>query len=90
MLRRAEVEARTGLPKSTLYHKMRCGEFPKPIIGRRAGGRVALAECRPVNRGVVLVRWERDGRSARNSDTGSTSCAVRSRSPACKRNAITR
>ena len=37
LLRRSEVEARIGLPKSTLYHKMRCGESPKPIkIGKQA------------------------------------------------------
>lgn len=38
-LRRREVEARTGLARSTLYDRMAAGTFPKPIgIG---GERVA-------------------------------------------------
>lgn len=28
-LRREEVERRTGLPKSTIYHLMKRGEFPQ-------------------------------------------------------------
>lgn len=31
ILRRRQVEARTGLPRSTLYAKIACGEFPKQI-----------------------------------------------------------
>jgi prophage regulatory protein len=39
ILRRPEVEARTGYPTSTLYTKMATGEFPRPIkIGARAVG----------------------------------------------------
>ena len=30
-LRRADVEAATGLPTSTLYELMGRGEFPKPL-----------------------------------------------------------
>jgi prophage regulatory protein len=30
-LRRKEVERRTGLPTSTLYDKVKRGEFPKPV-----------------------------------------------------------
>jgi len=37
LLRRPEVEARTGLSRSTLYRLMRTGEFPEPLkIGPRA------------------------------------------------------
>ncbi len=39
ILRRKQVEARTGFPRSTLYLKISRGEFPKPIkIGARAVG----------------------------------------------------
>lgn len=32
----------TGLPKSTLYHKVKNGEFPKPIkISERSSGFIA-------------------------------------------------
>ena len=37
LLRRPEVEARTGLARSTLYAAMAEGTFPRPVrIGRRA------------------------------------------------------
>ena len=37
LLHRAEVEAKTGLGRSTIYRLMRQGEFPTPIkIGPRA------------------------------------------------------
>ena len=37
LLRRPEVEAKTGLARSTIYRLMRCGEFPEPLrIGPRA------------------------------------------------------
>lgn len=42
ILRRRQVEARTGFPRSTLYLKISQGEFPRPIkIGARAVGWVA-------------------------------------------------
>ena len=31
VLRRREVEQRTGLGRSTIYRKIRMGEFPSPI-----------------------------------------------------------
>jgi prophage regulatory protein len=38
-LRRPEVEARTGLSRSTLYAQMAEGRFPKPVpLGKRAVG----------------------------------------------------
>ena len=42
ILRRPEVEARTGLSRSTIYLKVSQGSFPKPInLGPRAVGWVA-------------------------------------------------
>ncbi len=39
ILRRPEVEARTGLSRSTIYFMISEGKFPKPVkIGRRAVG----------------------------------------------------
>ena len=39
ILRRPAVEAQTGLPRSTLYDKMRAGNFPRPIpLGAKAVG----------------------------------------------------
>ena len=38
ILRRTEVLFITGLATSTLYAKMRAGEFPSPIKRRRAAG----------------------------------------------------
>jgi prophage regulatory protein len=35
-LRRPQVEACTGLPRSTIYDRMKKGSFPKPIsLGKR-------------------------------------------------------
>ena len=42
ILRRPEVEARTGLSRSTIYLKVAQGSFPKPVsLGPRAVGWVA-------------------------------------------------
>ena len=42
MLRRPEVEARTGLSRSTIYLKVAQGSFPRPVsLGPRAVGWVA-------------------------------------------------
>ena len=42
ILRRPEVESRTGLSRSTIYLKVAQGTFPKPInLGPRAVGWVA-------------------------------------------------
>jgi prophage regulatory protein len=39
ILRRPEVQARTGYPTSTLYCKIQAGEFPRPIkLSARAVG----------------------------------------------------
>ncbi len=35
LLRRTDVEVRTGLTRSTIYRLMRAGEFPEPLkLGR--------------------------------------------------------
>ena len=37
LMRREEVEERTGLARTTIYRKMRGGSFPEPIqVGARA------------------------------------------------------
>ena len=37
LLRRSEIEVKTGLTRSTIYRLMRAGEFPEPLkIGPRA------------------------------------------------------
>lgn len=39
ILRRPQVEARTGLSRSTIYERMRRGRFPRPIqLGPRSVG----------------------------------------------------
>lgn len=39
ILRRKQVEARTGLSRSTIYLKIKEGSFPRPIkLGERAVG----------------------------------------------------
>jgi len=39
ILRRPDVEARTGLSRSTIYHWMNKGEFPQPVaLGARLVG----------------------------------------------------
>lgn len=39
IIRRKQVEARTGLSRSTIYMKMASGTFPKPVsLGPRAVG----------------------------------------------------
>jgi prophage regulatory protein len=39
ILRRPEVEAATGLPRSSIYERMSAGTFPKPVpLGGRSVG----------------------------------------------------
>ena len=41
ILRRKEVEARTGLSRSTIYDRIKLGTFPRPIpLGEKAVGGV--------------------------------------------------
>ncbi len=70
LLRRPEVEARTGLSRSTLYDWMKRGEFPQPVkLGTRI---VAWRES-------DITTWLEAGRarisstfSAANSDNSET------------------
>lgn len=58
-LRRPDVEAATGLSRSTIYDMMDRGEFPRPIrIGRRA---VAWPES-------AVLAWLADRPVATRSD----------------------
>jgi prophage regulatory protein len=42
ILRRPQVEARTGLSRSTIYERMKQGTFPSPIsLGTKAVGWIA-------------------------------------------------
>jgi prophage regulatory protein len=53
LLRRPEVETRTGLSRSTLYDWMKKGEFPQPVklgtrlVAWREGDIAAWLESRP-------------------------------------------
>lgn len=45
ILRRKQVEARTGLAKSTIYSRIQSGTFPAPIqLGEKSGGCVGWVE----------------------------------------------
>jgi len=70
ILRRAEVEQATGLPRATIYDKIAKGIFPRPIkLGERSVGWLE----------TEIIAWqkarvaERDGPAARG----------RTRSPEC-------
>lgn len=57
ILRREDVEARTGLPRSTIYNEMQKGAFPKPI--NLGGRRVGWVEAE-VNEWITAKMAERD------------------------------
>lgn len=60
LIRRAEVIARVGLCKASIYNRMNSGEFPRPIsIG---GGRVAWLESDIDN--WITERLSEAGRAA--------------------------
>jgi prophage regulatory protein len=85
ILRRPEVETRTGLSRSTIYAKINANEFPKGIrLGRRAVGwlesdvaswiceRVSFSKTR-IERGRKTdppVRWGPPMKTAVNRTTG--------------------
>jgi len=48
-LRRHEVERVTGLGRSTIYDKMSCGQFPKPVP--LSGGAVGWIESE-------IIAWQ--------------------------------
>jgi prophage regulatory protein len=56
ILRRKQVEARTGLSRSTIYQRVADGTFPKPVrLGARAVGWVE-AEIQEFLRNRVAAR----------------------------------
>jgi prophage regulatory protein len=56
-LRRPEVEACTGLPKSSIYALMAAGEFPKPVPLR--GSAVGWLQSE-------IERWQEKRKAARD------------------------
>ena len=60
ILRRPEVETRTGLSRSTIYAKIGSNEFPKSIrLGRRAVGWLEADVVSWIRRRVKLSRENR-------------------------------
>ncbi len=58
ILRRPAVEATTGLSRSTIYHHMQAGTFPKPIkLGAKAVGWLESE----------VVAWIKDRTDERNA-----------------------
>ena len=59
ILRRKQVEARRGLARSTIYHHIKAGTFPRPIpLGPRA---VGWLESNLSEWTAARVRIARDG-----------------------------
>lgn len=60
IIRRKQVEARTGLSRSTIYARMADGTFPKPVnIGPRAVGWVESEIADWLNTQVAQSRNKR-------------------------------
>lgn len=60
IIRRKQVEARTGLARSTIYSRMAEGTFPKPVnIGPRAVGWVESEVTDWLNTQVEKSRGQR-------------------------------
>jgi prophage regulatory protein len=65
ILRRPEVEARTGYPTSTLYTKIQAGEFPRPIkLSARAVGWDERLVEEHFRKGVEGDNWKSLGDAA--------------------------
>jgi len=63
ILRRKQVEARTGLSRSTIYHYIKAGTFPRPVpLGPRA---VGWLESDVSNWIAERVAWGTSSRSRR-------------------------
>jgi len=57
ILRRKQVEARTGLSRSTIYHHIKAGTFPRPIpLGPRAVGWLESDVSNWITERVALAR----------------------------------
>lgn len=58
ILRRADVERATGLKTSSLYEKMKAGEFPRPVrINARSVGWMASE----------IVEWQKARKAERDA-----------------------
>ena len=57
ILRRKQVEARTGLARSTIYHYIKAGTFPRPVpLGPRAVGWIESDVSNWIAERVALAR----------------------------------
>jgi len=57
ILRRKQVEARTGLARSTIYHHIKAGIFPRPVpLGPRAVGWIESDVSNWIAERVALAR----------------------------------
>ena len=72
LLRRAEIEQRVGLSRSSLYRLMRSGQFPKPVqIGERAVRWLEseindwLASCPRAKGDAFAAKFDVEGRASR-------------------------
>ena len=68
LLRIKEVQARTGLPPSSLYGLIQAGQFPAPVaitartVGWRSDEVTAWIEARPrVDRGLARANFSKRG-----------------------------
>jgi prophage regulatory protein len=60
VLRRREVESLTGLSRSTIYHYVKNGEFPKPVaLGPRAVGWLESAVSEWIAQRVKIAHDDR-------------------------------
>jgi len=59
ILRRKEVQARTGLARSTIYHYIKTGTFPRPVpLGARAVGWLESEVCDWIAERVRIARGD--------------------------------
>ena len=57
ILRRKQVEARTGLSRSTIYHHIKAGIFPRPVpLGPRAVGWIEFDVSNWIAQRVEIAR----------------------------------
>ncbi len=67
VLRRRQVEARTGLARSTIYQYMKDGVFPKPVqLGPRAVGWIEADISAWISKRVVVGAADANATSDRD------------------------
>lgn len=80
ILRRKQVEARTGLSRSGIYQKISEGTFPKSVrLGKRAVGWVEADVFRWIAERIVASRSNAPQRGAKNAKQPATVATVRGR-----------